>query len=276
MKRLKLLALAAVIVGYLSLFVLTERHFQTARLYFSAPLPAPVQQVALGFLRHFGAEMLYVRAAVFLGAPLDLLPDERDYAENLARNFEVLTELYPEFKDTYFLAQSSLAHISPEYAGRTIAILDHGIAAYPDDLVFPFFKGFDHYYYRDEASHAAEIYAELGRRPGAPTWLGHLAAILSARDGALRAGLLSLQVMHATEEDEQAKARYARSIETFEKAISVQDAARAYQEKYGRAPQQLEELVPEFLAGLPEIGDEFELLWIPPRLRLIRPLKATK
>lgn len=273
MKILKVAGIAVVAVGYLLLFSVAERHFTTAKLTFSAPLPAPVQRVALGFLQHLGAEILYVKAAVFLGAPPTFLPEEKESAEALTRNFEVMTDLYPEFKDTYFLAQSSLAHVSPEYAGRVIGLLDRGIAAYPDDLILPFFQGFDYYYHRDEAARAAEIYAELGRRPGAPSWLGHLAAVLSARDGELQAGLLSLQVMHATEEDERVKARYARDIEIFKKAIGIQVAARTFQEKYGKAPQQLEELVPEFFAKLPDLGDEFELLWIPPRLRLIRPLK---
>lgn len=273
--RIKAASLILVLLCYLLLFTLAEKHFMTARLSFSAPLPAPVQRVALGFLRHVGAEMLFVKAAVFLGAPPAMLPKEQEYAEDLAVNFDVMTELYPEFKDAYYLAQSSLAHISPEYAGRVIVLLDRGIAAYPNDLIFPFFKGFDHYYYRDEAAHAAEIYAELGSRPGAPTWLGHLAAVLSARDGALQAGLLSLQVMHATEEDEKDKARYARDIEIFKRAISIQEAAASFEQKYGRAPQRLEELVPEYFVRLPDVGPEFELLWITPRLRLIRPLKPT-
>lgn len=273
MKALRLAGLVVALASYLLLFAVAERYFTTATLTFSAPLPAPVLRVALGFLQHLGAETLYVKAAVFLGAPPTLLPAEKVSAEPLSRNFEVLTELYPEFKDAYFLAQSSLAHVSPEYAGRANGILDRGIAAYPDDLILPFFKGFNYYYYRDEASRAAEIFAELGKRPDAPSWLGHLAAILSARDGALQAGLLSLRVMHATEENELIKARYARDIEIFEKAIDIQSAATAFEKKYGRAPRQLTELVPEFSPRLPDVGEEFELLWIPPRVRLIRPLK---
>jgi hypothetical protein len=276
MKGLKFFGLVIAVTGYLFLFSVTEQYFKTSKLYFSAPLPASVQRVALGFLRHFGAEMLFVKAAVFLGAPPTLLPKEQEYAEPLAKNFEVLTDLYPEFKGAYFLAQSSLAHISPEYAGRVIDLLDHGIAVYPDDFILPFYKGFDHYYYRDEAAHAAEIYAELSKRPNAPSWLGHLAAILAARDGALQAGLLSLQVMHATEKDEQVKARYVRDIETFNKALAIQEAASRYEQKHGKAPQRLEELVPEYFPRLPEIGNNFELQWTPPRIRLIRPLKPTK
>lgn len=273
MKGLKLAGLAFIFAGYLHLFTLTERYFQTTQLSFQAPLPAPVQQVVLGFLKHLGSEILYVKAAVFLGAPSEQLPKEQEYSESLATNFEVATELYPEFKDSYFLAQSSLAHISPEYAGRVIAMLDRGGAAHPEDLHLPFFKGFNHYYYRDEVAHAAEIFAELAKRPEAPSWLGHLAAVLSARDGELYAGLLSLQVMHATEEDEYAKARYARDIEIFKQAIGILEATKAYAQKYGQPPRHLNDLVPEYFSRLPDIDSEFELLWTPPRLRLLRPLR---
>ncbi|TLM68919.1 MAG: hypothetical protein FDZ69_01570 [Deltaproteobacteria bacterium] len=273
MKGVKIGFPAAALVCYLTLFAITDQYFREARITIQAPLPAVVQRVALGFLRHLGAELLYVKAAVFLGAHPDLRPKEEESAEALRQNFDVLTELYPEFKDGYYLAQSSLAHISPEYAGHAITLLDRGVAAYPDDLILPFFQGFNHYYYRDEASHAAEIFAELAKHPEAPSWLGHLAAVLSARDGELYAGLLSLQVMHATEEDEYSKARYARDIEIFKQAIGIQEATKAYAQKYGQPPRHLNDLVPEYFSRLPDIGSEFELLWIPPRLRLLRPLK---
>ncbi len=260
-----------VLAGYLAFFVMTERHFSTAKLHFSAPLPAPVLNVALGFLRHLGAEMLFVKAAVFLGAPPAMLPPEEEYVENLTLNFEVLTDIYPEFRDAGFLAQSSLAHISPEYAGRVIGILDKGIDALPDDLYLPFFKGFNHYYYRGENAHAAEIFAELGQRPDAPSWIGHLAAVLSGQGGDLYAGLVTLQIMHAMEEEEFHKARYARDIDTFQRAIEVYEATRSFFNTFGRYPEELDELIPGFIPGLPDVGPDFELLWIPPKLRLVRP-----
>ena len=63
---------------------------------------------------------------------------ETSYAEPLANNFEVMTQLYPRFIDPYYFAQAFLAPISPEAAGKANTILETGIAAYPNDLVSSF------------------------------------------------------------------------------------------------------------------------------------------
>ena len=271
MIRLHTLVIALLAFAYLIVFGWSEQCVTTVKYHFSAPLPVQVQQTTLGFLSNLGAEMHFVRAAVFLGTPPHLVVDEKDFSDNIAQNFEMVSQLYPEFIDTYYLAQSSLAHVSPELAGRVIEILDRGIAAYPNDLIFPFFKGFDHFYYRQEVGHAAKIFSELATRPDTPSWLGHLAAILSAKDGELSAGLISLQVMYATEEDEQIKVRYAADIESFENALRIQEATILYRQKYDHYPETLDQLVPVFFEKLPAVGNEFKLLWTPPKLRLVRP-----
>ena len=253
------------------LFFQSEQYFTTVKYRLTAPLPAQVQQIVLGFLRHFAAEVHFVRAAVFLGTPPDLIVKEEAYAGTLVQTFDVASELYPEFVDTYYLAQSSLAHISPAFAGKVIGILERGIDALPGDLVLPFFKGFDHFYYRQEVGYAAKIFAELATRPGCPTWLGHLAAIFSAQGGELSAGLMSLRVMFATEENKAIRERYAADIVSFENALRIQDATIRYHQKYQKYPTQLRNLIPEYFERLPDVGRGFELLWIPPKLRLLRP-----
>jgi hypothetical protein len=263
------------LIGYSALFVLSERNHAVSYPRLSGTLPAPVQQVALGYLSQLGAEMLFVKVAVFTGVPLKLPPAET-YAPALAQNFDVMTELYPEFRDPYYMAQSTLPYLSSEYAGRANLILERGAEAHPDDLLFPFFHGFNLFYFMNENARAAEIFSLLAKRPEAPSWLGHLAAVLSAKDGDLYGGLLTLRVMHAAEEDPNVKERYANDIRLFEEAINVLEATQAYEEKYKHPPETLEALVPEFLSAIPDTGPFVKLVWTPPILRLVRPEPSAK
>jgi hypothetical protein len=58
--------------------------------------------------------------------------------------------------------------------------------------------------------------------------------------------------------------------------MNVQKALNAFADKYGVSPKSLEQLVPEFLAQLPQIKDSFTLVYDPPTLRLQRPDKTKK
>ena len=124
----------------------------------------------------------------------------------------------------------------------------------------------------NEPHRASEVFAELATREGAPTWFGHLAAILSARGGNLYAGLISLQSMLAVESDEVMKQRYRDDIEMFNQAIGVEKAIQQYFTTYGVYPPELEDLVPDFISVIPTFA-AFELHWHDQLLSLERPAR---
>lgn len=241
----------------------------------SPALPAPIQEIVLGYLKEVGAEMLFIKTAVFLGRN-DLPKDHEEYSTNLAQNFQVMTDIYPEFIDPYYLSESSLSYINFASASSTNRILLKGVQSYPENMIFPFFRGFNFYYYMDQSKEAAAIFSDLASRPDAPSWFGHLAGILSARGGDLYGGLMTLKAMLSTEEDEAMKERYRHDIVTFENAIRVHEATEAFFVKHGQYPQKLDQLVPQFLTQIPFFGGGFSLEWVPPNLRLLRPLKKSE
>jgi hypothetical protein len=240
------------------------------------PIPsAQFLQATTGYLHQLFAEIFFIQSSVFLGG-IKPGTDPQSYAPALAHNYRQITSLYPAFNDPYYYSQSYLAYVSREFARSANDILAIGCKAYPENLIYPFFQGFNLFSYLDEPLEASKVFREASLLPKAPPMFAHLAALLSAKGGNIAAGLISLQTMLAAEKDEIVRARYQQEIVIFEQALNVQTALNNYASKYGDAPKTLEQLVPEFLSQLPETNDFFDLIYDPPTLRLQRPDQKKK
>ncbi len=266
----KIIGFTSILFIYLSAFVVQERQVRHVPPHLSPTLPAKVHKVAAGYMYQLLAEMLYIKTTVFLGGRT---PDEEDqsYAPTLADHFSVISTLHPDFIDTYFMCESSLSSLGPDSARKTNAVLEKGMAAKPDNWILPFFKGFNHFYYLNEPLEASTVLYSTSQLPDAPTWLGHLASMLSAKGGDIYAGLIWLKAMLSTENDEITQARYRNEIIVFEKAVQVLKAIREYENNFNYSPPTLEDLVPRFLPGIPKLEEGYALVWNPPTLRLTRP-----
>jgi hypothetical protein len=266
---MKKLVGAILLVLYLAVWGTQKDKAEWADYYLAPAPPAPVLKVASGYARQMAGFSLFVKVAIFAGGPLRGV-DKISYADSLAQNFEVMTDLYPEFIDSYHYCQSLLAPIAPKYARRANVILDRAVEAHPDVLYFPFFQAFNYFYYLAEPVKAAELFFEMVKLPDAPPWFGHLAGSLMARGGNLLAGRAMLQAMFESEQDETMKERYRSSIDEFDRALKVQAALDRFRKEQGDDPASLQELVPRYLEALPKSGEGYTLVWEPPLLRLER------
>lgn len=271
----RLLLLAGVILLYGWLFTLQERRAEERNVSLDMALPASFYKIAAGYIKQLSSEMLFIRASVFLGGVRPGIPPA-SYAEPLGYNFEVMTQLYPRFIDPYYFCQAFLPQISLEAATRASTIFTTGIVAYPDDFILRFFHGANFFLAMNEPLKSAEVFAEAAKLPKAPPLFAHLAALLSARGGDITAGLITLKTMLAAEKDEVVRTRYEEEIAVFEQALEVQKALTVYIGKYGTGPKALEQLVPEFIASIPDIKDFFVLVYDPPNLHLQRPDRKKK
>jgi len=265
----KIIAIVLVVL-YLAVWGMQKSKGEWSDYYLSPAPPAPAMRIASGYAQQMAGFALFVKVAIFTGGPL-IGVAKLSYADNMSQNFEVMTELYPDFIDSYHYCQSYLASISPEYARKTNDILDRAIAAHPDILYLPFFKAFNYFYYMDQPLQAAELFLSMSKHPDAPPWFGHFAGTLMARGGNLAAGRTMLQAMMNTEKDEYIKRRYRRSIENFNAALKVQAALDDFREKHGEDAATLDELIPHYFSKLPHLNDNNVLVWQPPLLHLDRP-----
>ena len=251
----------------IGLFLSQEHHIDTQPKTLAKSLPTVMYKVLFGYLKHVSAEYEFIRTSIFIGDRESSLANN---VESLAYNYEVMTSLYPQFIDPYYFCQATIPHIAPEYAQKASDILMHGYKYYPDQLILPFFASFNYFYHMHNNKVAAEILLELSQKEGAPSWFGHFAATLSAKDGDLRGGLFALQVMAQSTEGEE-QARYQQNIVYFSNALQVSEATKTYMNKYNRAPNDLNDLIPEFLDALPDVGQNFRLEWDGERVTLQRP-----
>lgn len=260
--------------SYGALFSLQESRFSESSQQLSHPLPPVIQKIALGYLHQLGGEMQFIKASVFYGG---LKPgrDPLEYAEPLAQYFTAAASLHPQFIDTYFLCQATLPYINNDYARYANTVLAQGMTALPDNIVLPFFAGFNHLYHLDEPLEAARLFHLAAARPNGPPMLEHLANILSAEGGNIYAALIGLRGMYASEKNEQVKMRYAEEIAAFEKAVTVLNAIQRHEKIKGTPPVALNDLVPEYLPAIPDIGPIFTLEWKPPHIGVVRVAKKT-
>lgn len=256
------------LIVYAILFSYHDR-LDKSRINLLAPaMPEVIYKASLGFLEQIGAESLFVRTKVFFA---DLVP--RDQIRNsftFADYFQIISSLHPEFTDTYHFAESILPWAGEEQTRLDNQILTRGIQAHPNDFMLSFYLGFNHFYFLKEYKLAATYFLNAAEKKEAPSWLGHLAAVLSARGGDIIGGLVMLRAMERSETTDAVKIRYQKDISEYEKAAKVQHALHMYTSKYHEFPVSLHNLTPEFLPSLPTFTGEYRLIYTPPELRMIK------
>ena len=270
MKRFIHLFLAPFLGFYLFVFFHQDRLYRDTVVQLQ-PIPsAQFLRATTGYLKQLLAEVFFAQSSVFLGG-LKPGTNPESYAPVLAHNYRQITALYPEFQDPYYFAQSYLAHVGPEYARAANEILANGREAYPENLAYPFFQGYNYFRHLEQPLEAAAVFREASYLPEAPPMFAHMVIILTAEGGMLEASILSLMALSKSTDDEAIKKMYQKEIEMFKKALAVQKAANAYQVERMRTPTTLDELVPDYLPALPDFGQAFELTWKPPVVGLKRP-----
>lgn len=258
-----------VIFVYCFFFLKQDNISNNHKMELSPLLPSMIQKVFLGFMSQLGAEIYFVKAAVFLGT-VTSDDDPHDYAPVLSQYFDVSSSLHPSFLDTYFFCQSSLSYIDPEYSMVVNSILDRGIKAIPDNWVLPLFAGYNSMHYLKNLNRASFYLHEAGKRPNAPSWIAHLSTVLSVGSGDIERGISWLQAIIEKEPNQTVRELWKKELAEFNKALRVKKAIDKYRRFSGHYPPSLTVLVPEFIDEIPKMGLAYQLYWDPPNLRLIR------
>jgi hypothetical protein len=257
------------LLTYGSLFVAMDKHAGDTQANISPALPAGMLKV-LGhsYMNQLIAESLFIKTAVYYGG-LNKQMDE-DNLDIMGRHFLTMSQLHPRLLDIYYRGESILAHRGAAYARTANIFLKSGRAALPDQVVLPFFEGFNYFHYLKKPVRAAEVLRIASNIPDSPQWIAHLASMLMASGGNIRTGLIWLKGMLSTAREKDEKARYKKDILTFEKAMQVQLALERYVRKHGNHPETLAELILDELNALPVFENNFQLEYQAPKLFLRR------
>ena len=266
--------------GYGLFFAAQEYAFKGDIVTLKPAPPVKMLQVVTGYGRQLTAETLFVQAAVFMGGLHQDL-DPQGNARILAHNYMTAVQLYPQFRDTYYHAQSFLAGLDEESTRKVNDMLEIARKTRKTDkdrFIYPFFEGFNCFSYLNDSKRAAEIFAETSRlrrlqddENDALKFFEHMSILLRAEGGELAAGLESLQFLVRNTDDPIRKKKYEEEISMFQQAIKVQQAVQDFFARNQRYPVTLEELIPDYLEALPDFKNIFELVWNPPQVELHRP-----
>jgi len=204
------------------------------------PRPDHVRISALGFDAVVG-DYYWLQAVQLVG-------DDRHQAgthgETIADLIEVVTTLDPWVDHAYRFAAVWLTE-DLRAVRRANEILRRGIAYHPREWRNRFHLGFNTFFYLQDEARAAKILGEAVDLPGAPDYLGALAARLHVKGAGLSAAQAFLRELHRTAPDEYARAEYAKALDEIatERAARFLDAAREeFRRRHGRDIREPREL----------------------------------
>lgn len=164
-----------------------------------------VRAAALGRSR-LAADFCWLEAIQYYGQ--HRRTDRRyDYAETL---FRTLTDLDPGFENAYVFGALVL-HGDARAPQAAYALLDKGIACNPSSWRLAFEHGFLAYLESKDSRIAVEYLSRAARLPGAPSWVGRLAAFAATKAGDRDLSLeMWRRVLENSENDEVRRIARAR------------------------------------------------------------------
>ena len=208
--------------------------------------PAALQRLVLSY-DSIVADLYWIRAIQVYGDGRLGRATDRDY-QLLYPLLELTTTLDPYFDVAYEFGALFLAEDPPGGPGRpdlAVKLLERGIQAQPNDWRLYQAVGFVHYWsYRDYAK-AADWFDRAAKLPGAPTWMGPLAAVTLAEGGNRKASrLLWGQILETSTDGwfrDEAERRL-KQLDAMDQVELLRTVVASFTAKHGRAPNDFAEL----------------------------------
>jgi tetratricopeptide (TPR) repeat protein len=224
------------------------------------PEPGAAKLAAFGFDAVLG-DYYWLQAVQIVGSAEGPIGK----SHHLGRLIDVVTALDPWVGHAYRFAAVWMT--DDEAAVRHAnAILERGIAHHPEDWRNRFYLGFNRFFYLGENTEAAAALTPALSLPGAPRYLGRLAARLRSQGngGELESAAAFLHELRRQTPDPFAQAEYERALDEIEaerRARRLDLARNEFQRRHGRDIERVEDLVrvpPAVLRALPPEPHGFE------------------
>jgi tetratricopeptide (TPR) repeat protein len=204
------------------------------------PVPPGILKLAAGEFKGMAANLLLLQAAAFIGSNPE--PTQEDY-KKLALTLEQSLTLDPHFQQTYLYVQAFLPWQArmPE---KAIELLDVAAKHRPWDWRPGYYIGFDSYFFLKDFDRASRSFLEAAKVPQAPVLLPLLGARFSVKKGRTESALRLLESMvkdpTVAENDNR---EITQRIEALKGVLLLQSALASHQEREGKLPESLTELV---------------------------------
>ncbi|HKE88669.1 MAG TPA: hypothetical protein VKB50_33155 [Vicinamibacterales bacterium] len=209
--------------------------------------PDVMRRATLGF-NALGADIYWIRTIQFFGDTLRSRDPNKNY-DRLNSLLDITTGLDPHFNIAYRLGAILLSEPYPRGAGRpdqAIALLEKGMRAMPDKWQYPHDAGMVAYWWNRDYTSAAHWFLKAEALPGAPKWLGQVAASFLAEGGARDSARGLWAEMAANAEHEwlrQAARRGLMQLDAEAVIESLQQAVNKFSDENGRFPSSWSDLI---------------------------------
>lgn len=168
---------------------------------------------------------------------------------------DLATDMDPYFDRPYTFGGVSLNLMGMDYS-KDSALLYKGRKYLPNNYKIAYLLGFNLFFFEHKYQEAAKIFFEAAKMPEAPDFLGPLAARLSAEGGSPEMGLVFIEDILPTLEDENLIATYLERRKLLIMEIGfrkIENAVATYQQLRGITPASIDDLITaNILEELPE------------------------
>jgi len=209
----------------------------------SGPL---AERLALGF-DSIVADVYWIRAVVYFGGQRQAT--QQNQFDQLFPLLDLVTSLDPHFRIAYRFGSIFLAEPYPGGAGQpdlAIQLLEKGIAADPRRWEYVQDIGFIHYFWKRDFDQAAAWFKRATDIPGAPEWLGPLAATTLAEGGSRESSRLLWTQLRDTTEFEWIRTNAVHRLEQLDAMDSIDELTKSIEgfvATHGRPPKDWREIV---------------------------------
>jgi hypothetical protein len=200
-----------------------ERRFPATRIENLLYLPkgGHLKIMSLGF-RSVLADALWVKAIGYFGGH-NLTDKEYPWLYHI---LEQVTTLDPPFRQPYVFGGVVLS-VETGSPAQSTALLRKGMVYYPGEWLFPFYIGFNYFYYFRDPAKAATYLQAAATLPGHPEYLPRLAASLLTRAGRLEAAIILLETVAENTEDSGTRQGLYRKIRDL-RAGKIPESLKGY------------------------------------------------
>lgn len=217
-------------------------------------LPRPeVLRVLFAAQQYMVADYYWIRTLEATGRAMTA-GEYRDIYDYCA----LVVDLDPDFEYAYLFGGAAVTYpLGREKWTNTeesTDLLQRGMRRFPRNLQIRVLLAFNLSFYHQRFKEAADLLAETAKMPGAPSYLGPLAARLYARGGDIDAGISLSEAMAESAEDPLTRETMQlrrKELELERILRRVDAAADAFKQEHGRRPASVEELT----AAGADLGD---------------------
>jgi len=216
-----------------------------------------LEAVSLGY-RNLWAEILWIRTLSWFGGHVR----DADY-DYLGELLQAIVRLNPRAEQAYYMAGAVL----PWNTGSTRLsrpLLEQAMQHFPDDWRWPYYRGFNAYWFDHDNNEAGRLLARAASLPGSPPQVANLALRMQATAGQLNTALLFVQQLLQEKQDSHIRGHleHLRAVIQTEQILRGLDARlAALPRRYNDARdlQRLREAGLRLPAVLPD-GGHIEIL----------------